>query len=161
MSNVVAAADRSSRISPGIKFLPPETGAATTRRVLLPTIMAVKELMPPSAVEQADLLDLKLLPAWVKEPAQTRTYPHDRGAEEGHRPGAGQRPQQGRERKARPPRRHRPPQDGFAAADQSHRVRDRSGRPAQDRPKVLQLIAPPVAVRFLPRPVVFENVVAQ
>ena len=123
--------------------------------------MAVKELMPPSAVEQADLLDLKLLPAWVKEPAQTRTYPHDRGAEEGHRPGAGQRPQQGRERKARPPRRHRPPQDGFAVADQSHRVRDRSGRPAQDRPKVLQLIASPVAVRFLPRPVVFENVLAQ
>src|SRR5438874_8120100 len=119
--------------------------------------MAVKELMPPSAVEQADLLDLKCLPAWVKEPAQTSTYPHDRGAKEGHRPGAGQRPKQGRERKARPPRRHRPPQDGFAAADQSHRVRNRSGKPAQDRPKVLQ----PVAVRFLPRPVVFENVLAQ
>jgi hypothetical protein len=118
-------------------------------------------MMPPSAVEPADLLDLKLLPAWVKEPAQTRTYAHDQGAEEGDRPRARQRPKQGRERKSRPPRPYRPPQDGFAAASPSRRVRDRSGKPAQDRHKVSQLIAPPVAVRFLPRPAVFENVVAQ
>jgi hypothetical protein len=114
------------------------------------------EMMPPSAVEPADLLDLKLLPAWVKEPAQGRTYAPERGAAEGDRPRAHQRPRQDRERKSRPLGRHSP----------SRRVRDRPGKLAQDRPgqdrhKVSRPIAPPVTVRFLPRPPVFENVVAQ
>src|SRR5713101_1058080 len=113
-------------------------------------------MMPPSAVEPADLLDLKLLPAWVKEPVQTRSYARDQGAAESDRPRAYQRPKQDRERKLKPPGRHGP----------SRRVRDRPGKPAQDRDgqdrhKASQMIAPPVAVRFLPRPAVFENVVAQ
>jgi len=113
-------------------------------------------MMPPSAVEPADLLDLKLLPAWVKEPVQTQTYARDQGAAESDRPRAYQRPKQDRERKLKPPGRHGPPR----------RVRDRPGKPAQDRDgqdrhKVSRMIAPPVAVRFLPRPAVFENVVAQ
>ncbi len=112
--------------------------------------------MPPSAVEPADLLDLKLLPAWVKEPVQTQTYARVQGAAESDRPRAYQRPKQDRERKLKPPGRHGPPR----------RVRDRPGKPAQDRDgqdrhKVSRMIAPPVAVRFLPRPAVFENVVAQ
>jgi hypothetical protein len=119
--------------------------------------------MPPSAVEPADLLDLKLLPAWVKEPAQTRTYAHDRGAMEGDRPRAGQRHNQDRRRKSKPAG---PPQERFAPAKPPRRVRGWSGKPAQDRHgqdrhKIAQLTAPPVAVRFLPRPAVFENVVAQ
>jgi len=113
-------------------------------------------MMPPSAVEPADLLDLKLLPAWVKEPVQTQTYARVQGAAESDRPRAYQRPKQDRERKLKPPGRHGPPR----------RVRDRPGKPAQDRDgqdrhKVSRIIAPPVAVRFLPRPAVFENVVAQ
>jgi len=113
-------------------------------------------MMPPSAVEPADLLDLKLLPAWVKEPVQTQTYARVQGAAESDRPRAYQRPKQDRERKLKPPGRHGPPR----------RVRDRPGKPAQDRDgqdrhKVSRMIAPPVAVRFLPRPAVFENVVAQ
>ena len=125
-------------------------------------------MMPPSAVDPADLLDLKLLPAWVKEPAQTRTYARDQGAAESDRPSTRQRhkQEQDRERKSKPVGRHGPPQDGFAAANPSRRVRDRTDKPAQDRHgqdrhKVSQLIAPPVVVRFLPRPPVFENVVAQ
>src|SRR5438132_5643515 len=113
-------------------------------------------MMPLSAVEPADLLDLKLLPAWVKEPVQTPTYARDQGAAESDRPRAYQRPKQDRERKLKPPGRHGPPR----------RVRDRPDKPAQDRDgqdrhKVSRMIAPPVAVRFLPRPAVFENVVAQ
>ena len=113
-------------------------------------------MMPPSAVEPADLLDLKLLPAWVKEPAQTRIYARDQGAAQSHRPRARERPKQDRERKLRPPGHH----------GSSRRVRDRTGKPAQDRDgqdrhNVSQLIVPLVAVRFLPRPAVFENVVAQ
>src|SRR6266567_7381228 len=119
------------------------------------------EMMSPSAVEPADLLDLKLLPAWVKEPAQTPTYAHDHGAVEGDRPRAGQRHKQDRERKSKPAGRHGPPQERFAPAKPPRRVRGRPGKPAQDRHKVAQLTAPPVAVRFLPRPAVFENVVAQ
>jgi hypothetical protein len=108
-------------------------------------------MMPPSAVEPADLLDLKLLPAWVKDPVQTRTYAHDQGAAERDRPRARPRPRQDRERKLKPPGHH----------DRSRRVHDRPGKPAQDRHKVPQLIAPPVVVRFLPRPAVLENVVPQ
>jgi len=113
-------------------------------------------MMPSSAVEPADLLDLKLLPAWVKEPVQTQTYARDQGAAESDRPRAYQRPKQDRERKLKPPGRHGP----------SRRVRDRPGKLAQDRDgqdrhKVSRMIALPVAVRFLPRPAVFENVVAQ
>src|SRR2546430_4795945 len=44
------------------------------------------KLMTSSAVETVDLLDLKLLPAWVKEPADSKSYAdyteeEDRGAQ--------------------------------------------------------------------------------
>ena len=119
------------------------------------------EMMSPSAVEPADLLDLKLLPAWVKEPAQTLAYAHNHGSVEGDRPRAGQRHKQDRERKSKPAGRYGPPQERFAPTKPPRRVRGRPGKPAQDRHKVAQLTAPPVAVQFLPRPAVFENVVAQ
>jgi hypothetical protein len=40
------------------------------------------KLMSSSTVEPVDLLDLKLLPAWVKEPAETRRYERYTGEEE-------------------------------------------------------------------------------
>ena len=44
--------------------------------------------MSPSPVEPADLFDLKLLPAWVKEPAEPKSYEHYTGEErEGARDG--------------------------------------------------------------------------
>jgi hypothetical protein len=44
--------------------------------------------MSSSPVEPADLIDLKLLPAWVKEPAEPRSYEHYTGEEgEGRRDG--------------------------------------------------------------------------
>ena len=47
--------------------------------------------MSSSPVEPADLFDLKLLPAWVKEPTEPRSYEHYTG-EEGERPRDGRRP---------------------------------------------------------------------
>src|SRR6266850_2404402 len=47
--------------------------------------------MSSSPVEPADLIDLKLLPAWMKEPAELRSYEHYTG-EEGERPRDGRRP---------------------------------------------------------------------
>src|SRR6266576_4863094 len=41
------------------------------------------EAMSSSTVEPVDFLDLKLLPAWVKEPAEARNYEHYTGEEEG------------------------------------------------------------------------------
>ena len=38
--------------------------------------------MTSATVEPADLLDLKLLPAWVKEPAEARNYERYTGEEE-------------------------------------------------------------------------------
>lgn len=47
--------------------------------------------MSSSPVEPADLIDLKLLPAWVKEPAEPRSYEHYTG-EEREGPRDGRRP---------------------------------------------------------------------
>jgi hypothetical protein len=47
--------------------------------------------MSSSPVEPVDLIDLKLLPAWVKEPAEPRSYEHYTG-EEGEGPRDGRRP---------------------------------------------------------------------
>src|SRR5512144_2086944 len=38
-------------------------------------------VMSAPAVEPVDLLDLKLLPSWVKEPAARKHYDHDTGDE--------------------------------------------------------------------------------
>jgi hypothetical protein len=122
----------------------------------------------------ADLLDLKLLPAWVKEPAERKSYEHYTGEEEGgrrrgRREGGGkrstlnvQRPtfkagkvdsrqpnKVGRDRRAR-------------RGKESGRDRHEQDRHREDRAKVSQRIAPPeIAIRFLPRTPVFDNVVAQ
>jgi len=42
--------------------------------------------MTSSAVEPADLLDLKLLPAWVKEPVEAKRYADVEGEHDYERP---------------------------------------------------------------------------
>ena len=127
---------------------------------------------PP--VEPADLLDLKFLPAWVKEPGATNHYDHytaeeaptelrsrdrvgrhkDRSFPSRERRGQTQRPG------SKPDRPHR----GRTAKpeDTRHRDSDRgknrhsSDRAVQTPPKPFE-----GTIRFLPRQNVFENVVAQ
>ena len=127
---------------------------------------------PP--VEPADLLDLKFLPAWVKEPGATNHYDHytaeeaptelrsrdrvgrhkDRSFPSRERRGQTQRPG------SKPDRRHRgrtPKAEGTRRRD-SDRGKNRrsSDRVAQAPPKPFE-----GTIRFLPRQNVFENVVAQ
>jgi len=127
---------------------------------------------PP--VEPADLLDLKLLPAWVKEPGATKHYDHYtaeevpaelRGRDSGGRHKdrtfrSRERRGQTQQPRSQPDRRHRGrmPKKGGAKRRDSDRGRDRrsSDRVAQAAPKPFE-----GTIRFLPRQNVFENVIAQ
>ena len=130
--------------------------------------------MSAPAVEPADLLDLKFLPAWVKEPGATKHYDHytaeeaptelrsrdrvgrhkDRSFPSRERRGQTQRPG------SRPDRRHRgrtPKAEGTRRHDSDRGKNRRSpDRAAQPPPKPFE-----GTIRFLPRQNVFENVVAQ
>jgi hypothetical protein len=140
--------------------------------------------MTSSPVEPADLLDLKLLPAWVKEPVEPKRYADEEG-EHGpeysprHRRSAPTRKGRGstpthRERapnfdKPRPGGR-RPITKGTKHETGRHRFQPkqhsaRRGRP-EDRPgggEHLPVTRTPleVTIRFLPYSAPFENVVAQ
>ena len=127
---------------------------------------------PP--VEPADLLDLKLLPAWVKEPGVTKHYDHYTAEEaptelRGRDRGGRQKDRTLRSRERRGPtqqprsqpdgrQRGRMPKKGGPRRQDSDRGRDRrsSDRVAQAAPKPFE-----GTIRFLPRQNVFENVVAQ
>ncbi len=123
--------------------------------------------------EPADLLDLKFLPAWVKEPAGTNHYDHytveAAPTEVRSRNRVGRQKDRSfpsRERRAhiqrpgsKPDRRH-----GRTPNAEGTRGRD-SGR-TKNRPPPDRTAQPPPrpfkgTVRFLPRQNVFENVVAQ
>ena len=127
---------------------------------------------PP--VESVDLLDLKLLPAWVKEPGATNHYDHytgeeasaerrsrDRGSRQKDRT-FGSRERRGHTQRpgSTPDRRQRggmPKKEGDKRRDSDRAKNHRSPE------RVAQ--APPMpfegTIHFLPRPNVFENVVAQ
>src|SRR5438093_2441658 len=127
---------------------------------------------PP--VEPVDLLDLKFLPAWVKEPGATNHYDHytaeEAPAELRSRDRGGRHKDQtfrSRERRghtrhpgSRPDRRDRGrmPKTGGARRRDSDRGNNRrsSDRVAHAASKPLE-----ITIRFLPRQSVFENVVAQ
>src|SRR5262249_28298220 len=131
-------------------------------------------VMSAPPVEPADLLDLKLLPAWVKEPGATNHYDHYTGeevpAEQRSRDRGGKRNDRtfhSRERRKdtqRPgpksDRRHRdrmPKKEGIRRRDSDRGKNRRSfDRVAQAPPKPFE-----GTIRFLPRESVFENVVAQ
>src|SRR6266571_4091826 len=70
------------------------------------------KLMTSSPVETADLLDLKLLPAWVKEPGGARDYEHYTGEEESGVPKKGQGRPQHRKTKRRTSNIQRPTSKG-------------------------------------------------
>jgi hypothetical protein len=133
-------------------------------------------VMSAPPVEAADLLDLKLLPAWVKERGATNDYDHytgeeapaekrSRGRDGSRRPKdrtfrSRERREDTRRQTSKLDRRHqgRMPQKGGGRRRDSERVKDR--RPSDHIPH-----SPPKpfegTIRFLPRQSVFENVVAQ
>jgi hypothetical protein len=66
------------------------------------------KLMSSAPVEPADLLDLKLLPAWVKEPAEARKYERYTGEEESTARRAGRRSPRGKPKRRTPVNREQP-----------------------------------------------------
>src|SRR5215831_17269220 len=131
-------------------------------------------VMSAPPVEPVDLLDLKLLPAWVKEPGATNHYDHYMGeeatAESRSRDGIGRhkdRKFRSRERrqdtqppKSKPDRR----QHGRMSKKGGARRRDSDRANIRRSPdRVAQAPQKPFegTIRFLPRQSVLENVVAQ
>src|SRR5437899_5387895 len=140
------------------------------------------KLMTSSAVETVDLLDLKLLPAWVKEPADSKSYAgyteeEDRGAQKRWRGAPRGKPKHrtpiNREQasdfdKSRASIQHPTPKverryrDGLGqrSGARDGRPRGSKNRRRLDRhPQFTR--TPPVTVRFLPYALAFDNVVAQ
>ena len=124
--------------------------------------------MPSSPVGPVDLLDLKLLPAWVKEPPQAKQYEHYQGEENRERSRDDRGP--GRHlRKSKSPRSFNKKRDDGQSARPAgrgpqHRPRPaRTGRdrPSPNRPRPEPAKPLDLEVRFLPHVPALENVVAQ
>jgi hypothetical protein len=123
--------------------------------------------MTSPTVEPADLLDLKLLPAWVKESAGAKNYRHYAGEEETPEL---RRQWNGKGKRSTPAQRSTFSGRGanlrkFKKVGRDRRARGEPGgredRHHENCPKVSQPIEPPVTIRFLPYIPAFENVVAQ
>src|SRR6266550_804869 len=137
------------------------------------------ETMDTSTTEPIDLLDLKLLPAWVKEPAAARSYEHYAGEEE-------RRETRGRPRPPRDRRERRTssiqPANGrihrgeylTPTADKKqprglrnktdhrdHRPHEAKDRHSKGTHAPITRPPPEITIRFLPYSLAFDNVVAQ
>ena len=127
---------------------------------------------PP--VEPADLVDLKLLPAWVKEPSATKHYDHYTAEEQPSEPRSSDRHRKGKDRRSRSReprvdrlhtrsksesrRRGRMPENRRDGRRHFDRAKNRRS-PDPDAHHAPKL--PAISIRFLPRQSVFENVVGQ
>lgn len=122
--------------------------------------------MPPEENAPIDLLDLKMLPAWMKETPDSSAYAHYEGEteERGRRPrGRDRRPPGRREQRERKPnrgdrgdrRRSRPDQDRHRKDRHRDDRRPQHGERAPEKP------LPDIAVRFIPQTNAFDNVAAQ
>ena len=116
-----------------------------------------------------DLLDLKLLPAWVNEPVRADEYSHFEGDDGRSFEHGDRRPGRSRDREGRAPRSRDPrgPQSREQGPRRPRTDRPGSRRPAEDRrghderrerPPV-QPIA--VTVHFIPHPPPLNSVLAQ
>jgi hypothetical protein len=126
---------------------------------------------PP--VEPADLVDLKLLPAWVKESRATNHYDHYTAEEPISEPRSTDRHSKPNDRRFRS--REQQGQKRHARSQSNRRQRGRMPKPGDgrfrsdriknrrspDRDAQAALKRPEISVRFLPRQSVFENVITQ
>jgi hypothetical protein len=134
--------------------------------------------MTSSTVEAADLLDLKLLPAWVKEPIEAKRYADAEGEHDSERPARHRRgtPTRRSGRRSTPMNREQAlkVQGPIRKASKQEAGRHRSqpdqhsarrgrteDRPSRDEHPLVTLTPPQIAIRFLPYAPAFENVVAQ
>ncbi len=104
----------------------------------------------------ADLLDLKMMPAWVSEPAQTQDYSAYKGEDE--------RPfrEQGRDGRRGGEQRARSPKPRERRDDRKHPEQRRPERlPESREPRETAVPLPVVTIYFLPHPKALESVTAQ
>src|SRR6266496_978077 len=134
--------------------------------------------MTPSPVQAADLLDLKLLPAWVKEPVEAKRYAdvegehglerparHHRGAptHRGRRStrDSGRSQQAGVQRPITKAGKHEARRRRFEPDRRSAQRGRADDRPrGEEHPSVTRM-PPYITIRFLPYSPAFESVVAQ
>ena len=125
-------------------------------------------------VEPADLVDLKLMPAWVKESGATKHYNRYAGEKETSEPRrrdshGKQKDRRFRSSEARADRSHprfqsdsrRPGGVPKTRGDRRRRSDQAKNRRSADRDARNGTKLPDVGVRFLPRQSVFENVITQ
>src|SRR6266481_10106403 len=133
--------------------------------------------MTPSPVEPADLLDLKLLPAWVKEPVEAKRYADVEGEHGPERPARQHREapthrgrrstldsgrsRAGVQRPITKPGKHEARRRRFEPDRHSARRGRAEDRPrGEEHPSVTRTPLQ-ITIRFLPYSPAFENVVAQ
>ena len=121
--------------------------------------------MPPETTP-ADLLDLKLLPAWVNEPARPNDYANFEGEEEQSPRRSGGGPNRNRDRDRRAPRardkggpRSRDDRPRRPRPERSEGPRENDRHREREREEPIKPIA--VTVRFLPHAPALHNVIAQ
>jgi hypothetical protein len=109
------------------------------------------------SIDLVDLADLKMLPAWVKEPSPAERYAQHEGEDE-----------QRETRREKPFRRGKKPfpKDRRTAKpverDRRRRPQDRHRQHRRDnRPRPVEKPPPPVTIKFLPHPPALESVIAQ
>ena len=132
------------------------------------------QAMSQPTVETVDLLNLKLLPAWVKEPAESRSYAGYTGEEESRGQKTGHGPPRNRPKRRTPINREQVPnaEHRRPKADRRHREARRNkgsaarvSHGAKDRRSLNRHLSPaptvPITVRFLPYSPALENVAAQ
>ncbi len=133
--------------------------------------------MTSSPVEAADLLDLKLLPAWVKEPVAAKRYADVEGEEDRERPGRhrrrapthrGRRSAHGSDRSRASVQRaimktgkHDARRRRFEPGRHSARHGRMEDRPRREEHRSEARVPLQITIRFLPYASAFENVVAQ
>src|SRR6266481_3147520 len=137
------------------------------------------QAMSSSTVETIDLLDLKLLPAWVKEPTDAKRYADAEGEHDREKPLRHHRgkPAHGRkhsrfdksragvQRPRTKANKREVGSDSGTLREQRRRARRRSDRgeggTRTDKHHVLTRTPLQIAIRFLPYTAAFENVAAQ
>jgi hypothetical protein len=131
--------------------------------------------VPDTPVELDELVDLKMLPAWVHEPAPGERYSQHHGEDRPERRERGRRDKNRRDSlrprdsktQSPPIDQRRPSGDRFRSQrrdrDRRQRRHDRPAFAEQRRNKhhLPERPLPPIAVKFLPRPAALESVVAQ
>jgi hypothetical protein len=115
------------------------------------------------SIDPGDLLDLKLMPAWVKEPSTREDYAQYEGDEQPariERSSARRRDQRQPARKGGPSPRQSGKRDGAGKGRRDEPRQARNRRPRDQTPPRPD-VPLEIAAQFLPRPAVLDNVVAQ